>query len=403
MPSYDRRAVLAGGSALLGLGAMGASIRSAAATAAAPLRPEMFGAAGNGRTDDTEALTDFVRALGGGGNGRMDGLYRVSQAIVFENMRGFALVGTGTLKVAAGTPTNARHAVLHFRGSSDFSVEGLSVDGNRANRRAREDSGHLIRVDSCHRATFRNVMAANATTDGWYIAALATGNGRGRGPAERDIPSDLLFENCGATDCYRNGMSIIDAFRVTVRGGAYSRSHGHFDDTGSGPCAGIDIEPNRQPSWIQGRVREVLLESVTFEGNQGFQLMISEIDGVHEIVVRDCTFLDNRRGAIECLAAGTQLLRPRIIGFGDEDYTSHPAAGEKRGLIDFPATARGRGVVSNPLFRGIAARRRDLSLVYSHRVGGGGNRIIGLAKDADCALGVMLRAPGDALIGVADS
>lgn len=408
MFASTRRFALAGAAALFGFALLGGSRTAVFAAPGGPapgpwratrelLRPEMFGAVGNGLVDDTDALAAFARALGDGMNGLMDGQYRISRAIVFESKRGFALRGTGTIKVAPGTATNERHAALHFRRSSDFIVQGLTVDGNRHNRKASEDSGHLIRVDSCHRARFLGVTAVNATTDGWYVSALATGNGRGNGPTERDIPSDLLFENCRADRCYRNGMSIIDAFRVTVRGGSFSRSRGHFDDTGRGPCSGIDIEPNPRPNWIANRVRDVLIEGVTFERNQGYQLMITKADGVHGIVVRDCSFLDNQRGAIESSAAGTQLIRPRIAGFGDEDYTSHPAAGEKRALIDFPAFAEGGATVTEPVFRGIAARRRDLSLIYSHRTGAGRNRISGLKKDTNCRLGVLLRASGDTI------
>jgi hypothetical protein len=357
----------------------------------------MFGAAGNGRTDDTEALAAFARALGNGVSGRMDGQYRITRAMVFEGKRDFELQGTGRVTLADGTPTNERHSALHFLSSTDFTVEGLTVDGNRSNRNTAEDSGHLIRVDSCHRATFRGVTAANGTTDGWHVAALATRNGRGGGPAERDIPSDLLFANCGADGCYRNGMSIIDAHGVVVRGGAYSRNRGHYDDTGKGPCAGIDIEPDKRPNWIVNRVSDVLLDGVTFEGNQGFQLMICEVDGVQGVIVRDCNFIDNKRGAIEVSAAGVQLLRPLIVGFGNEDYTDHPAAGEKRGLIDFPAFAKGGAIVDAPTFRNISARGNGLSLVYSHRTCGGRNRIVGLRKDPDCALGAHLRAAGDIL------
>lgn len=405
--STTRRFALAGAAASFGAALLGGSRTAAfpgggpapgpSGTTGEPLRPEMFGAIGNGLVDDTDALAAFARALGGGVSGRMDGQYRISRAMIFENKRGFDLRGTGTIKVAAGTPTNERHAALHFRGCSDFIVERLTVDGNRRNRRVAEGSGHLIRLDSCHRARFLGVTAANATTDGWYVSALATGKGRGGGPAERDIPSDLLFENCRADRCYRNGMSIIDAFRLTVRGGSFSRSRGHFDDTGRGPCSGIDIEPNPRPNWIPNRVCDVLLEGVTFEGNQGYQLMIVKADGVHRVVVRDCRFLDNQRGAVESSAAGVQLIRPRIVGFGDEDYTSHPAAGEKRALIDFPAFAEGGAIVSKPVFRRITARRRDLSLIYSHGTGAGGNRISGLEKDTNCPLGVLLRASGDML------
>jgi hypothetical protein len=406
--AFDRRSVLAGGSLLLALGMAGSSpsvaaargeVRSGTRLGATEnlLRPEMFGAVANGRADDSDALAAFARALGDGVNGRMDGRYRISRAMVFAGKRGFELRGTGTITVAPGTPTNERHTALHFTRSSDFLIEGLTVDGNRSNRPTAQDSGHLIRVDSCHRASFRNVMAANGTTDGWYVAALATGNGPGGGPAPEEIPSDLSFENCGADGCYRNGLSIIDAHRVVVRGGTFSRSHGHYDDTGKGPCSGIDIEPNRGSNWIPNRVRDVLLEGVTFEGNQGFQLMICEVGGVHGVTVRDCSFIGNRRGAIEISAAGVQLLRPRIVGFGDEDYTRHPAAAEKRGLIDFPAFAKGGALVRNPIFDRITARRKDLSLIYSHGACAGRNRIIGIEKNSDCALGVRLRAPEDTI------
>lgn len=340
-----------------------------------PITPEDFGAAGNGVADDTAELTLFAAALGNGVHGRMDGDYKISGAINFSEQSYFELHGTGTVTIANGTATSELFAAFIFTNCENFLVDGIAVDGNRANRTPAEASGHLIRIIGCHGAHFRNCRADNGTTDGWFIAAAATGNGAGGGPLESELPSNIILEDCRASGNWRNGLSLIDGYRITIRGGEYSNTTGSWD-ADNGPGSGIDIEPDEVPAWIQNRVRDVLIEGALFDSNQGWGLQVTKKDGVHNVVCKDCVFRNSQRGAIEISAAGTRIINPYFNGFTDTDYTAKVGAPDKRGLIDLPSGGDGQAIIESPVFRGITATSSALALFYSHADNAGGNRVL---------------------------
>jgi hypothetical protein len=341
-----------------------------------PITPEDFGAVGDGVTDDTAALGIWRASIGTGAlksrKARMDGTYLISGAIGIADASHFEIVGNGTIKIADGTDTGEAYSAFVLTRCTDFLIEGIQIDGNRANRTPAEDTGHLVRLIQCQRVTFRRVRADNGTTDGFYIAAAATGNGDGGGPLESELPSDIVFEDCHADNNWRQGMSIIDGYRITVRGGRYSNTNGAYT-TGEGPCAGINVEPDNQATWIQDRIRTVRLENVTFDGNDGFNLLVTARNGVHDVVATDCSFLNNKLGAIAPYAAGTKIIRPYIDGWDD----TNPTTATKRGCIDITSGAEGYVLIENPAFENITVTGGSKPLYYCHSGSGGNMRIVG--------------------------
>lgn len=311
---------------------------------------------------DTEALNALAAAVGDGVNGLIDGDFEIDSAIIFDGKSNFKLVQNGLITIADGTPTNEPYSAFHFIDCEHVVVEGIRVDGNRDNRTTAEDSGHLIKIKNSKHMAFHNCEANNGICDGWFIFVDTGG-----APTEDQLPGNLHFENCWADNNWRNGCSIIDGYGITFIGGGFTNTTGSWDDA-SGPGAGIDIEPDNWPAWIQDRLRYVRLYGVLFSGNQGFGLQTVNNNGIRAITVQDCVFLDNQAGAMTLSGNNINVIRPYIEEWDDSAYTTNLSANAKRGLIDIPTEpSTGKKItIDGPIFRDITATSATQYLIYQH-------------------------------------
>ena len=285
---------------------------------------------------DRHVLQRAVNALGPGIVLQITGDYIIDGQVEIIARKGFKLVGAGTITMAAGTAIGYGGSALYFSGCADFEVSGVRCDGNRRHRAQGEAAGHVIVVDSCHRWRMRNVRADNGPTDGFLVQ---TTPGHGTGPAGAvvmaDIPHEWVMQDCEAYNNARQGLSIIESVNWEVRGGSYSRTFGLLDvEALTGPCAGIDLEPDRNPAYPVNRLRDGVIRNVEFAENQGPGLLISNIGDVSNISVIDCKFVANRKCAIECYGRNIEITGSKISHWDNEHYSIRPDIPKKRGLID---------------------------------------------------------------------
>ena len=336
-----------------------------------PLTPEDFRGPGD---TDTQALKRFAAALGNGVNGQIEAAYTVSGVIDVLNKSHFRIFGNGSIKMADGAAADDAHSTLRFTGCSNFSVEDITINGNRANRTPAESSGHNVRVRSCAYAVFRNVKSINSVTDGFHIASEA--------PDDKATHSHhMLFDSCIADNSFRNGMSIIQLNNSEVRGGSFRNS------TGTAPQAGIDIESNADDAENSNELLHVT--GVDLSGNAGYGLAIAGPSDPRRIWITDCTFIDNTAGAMMLAGADIFVVRPLISGGG---------SGLTRGVIDVPSSASevGRIEINAPKFRNITTTTQ--SLLYVHSVSVGSVTMLNVDCDS-CARIADFQAPNCRLQG----
>lgn len=296
-------------------------------------------------------LQRFFDALGDGVVGQLDADYVIPSQLVISEKSKFTLDGNGhRITLKSGAPTGWGGSALYIVRCTDFVITRLICDGNRANRVPAEDSAHVIVIDKCHRWTFRDVQAVNGTCDGFYISAGSAGNGTGPGGKvlRSDCPTGWTMTKCIAIENFRQGLSIIEGIDGTIDGGRYGRTHGLWD-SGNGPCAGIDIEPDNRPGWPPDRVENIDIRGVMFDENQGAGLAITRVNGVRTIRVTDCIFDRNAKAAIESVADGVEIVRPRVRGWNSRGYTTRAGAPPKRGAIDIGYRA-GTTKIVDPVF-----------------------------------------------------
>lgn len=248
-----------------------------------PQRPHVlasaYGAVGDGVTDDTDALQAGLEAVRAGGVLELaaDHTYLVSGPLEISGATDLGIAGNGaTIRVADGTPTNARFLVARCERCV---VRDLVYDGNRANRTPAEASGaHGFAIYGGRDFAFCGVTVRNATCDGFYVAA-------GDSTDPSTYPLRGVFHESSAFNAYRQGMSIINANDIQILGGEYS------DTSGTAPSAGIDLEPN-DGSASPG-ITDVLIRGVRFARNDGAGVTGGGAVQISRITIEDSTFVDN--------------------------------------------------------------------------------------------------------------
>jgi hypothetical protein len=133
--------------------------------------------------------------------------------------------------------------------------------------------GHGVSIGAgADRFTARDVYVTKCWGDGFFIW---------------EQPSDVSLTNCTGDDNRRQGLSIFDAIRPRVTGGAYI-NNGRTIYTG--PGSGIDLGPDR------GTTRDVIdavITAVTLAGNRGPGLWSSSNGRSITAVITRCRAINN--------------------------------------------------------------------------------------------------------------
>ena len=138
--------------------------------------------------------------------------------------------------------------------------------------------GHGISVGGgANRFTARDVYVTKCWGDGFMIW---------------ERPSDVSLTNCTGDDNRRQGLSIIDAIRPRITGGAYI-NNGLTKYTG--PGGGIDLEPDPATSRD---VIDAVITGVTLAGNKGPGLWSSSNGRTVTATVTGCRAIGNGAGAV---------------------------------------------------------------------------------------------------------
>lgn len=254
-----------------------------------------FGAVGDGITDDTVALQAAINALNVNANKLVFplGTYVISDRILAQTKTDFEIDGQMAVIIAQnGMAVVSGKELLSFRNCNDFSIKNLIVDGNRSNRVPAEVPAHSIEFRSCHRFLAENVWSNNAVVDGYVFNTSTNTN-------SATFCTDFTMINCYADNCYRQGMSIINAYNFKIIGGAFTNTNG------TGPAAGVDVESD--VGAVTPSNRNGSFEGCQFTGNAGLGLLLSGVGGACGITVKDCYFSSNVLGGTQVNTDDTHL------------------------------------------------------------------------------------------------
>jgi hypothetical protein len=113
-----------------------------------------FGAKCDGTTDDTYSIQKALDSISTGSSEIIfkEGVCIISASLYVQGKANFSISGYGsTIKAKDGMLAVADTQLLRLIESTDFKVEGLTLDGNRQNRIPSENPSHLLEVKAAKR------------------------------------------------------------------------------------------------------------------------------------------------------------------------------------------------------------------------------------------------------------
>jgi parallel beta-helix repeat protein len=215
-----------------------------------------YQAQGDGVTDDTAAIQAAVDAVAGtGGEVTVPaGTYLINPVASYGNS-GIVLGSNMTLKLATGAVLQALstatsdYAVVQVNGVQNVNITGGSIIGNLGNNTITDtaETGMGIQVKASQHVVVEAVAVSDCWADGVYVAQAA---------------QDVTICNVVSNHNRRNGMSIVGAREVVVRGCTFEHSTGALENGAMLNGTGVDAEPN--PGEV---IDTVLFSHCTFANN----------------------------------------------------------------------------------------------------------------------------------------
>ena len=217
------------------------------------ISPQMFGAPGDGVTDDTVGMFAWITHANTAGGGhyhipRTEAQYLIkwdysiygTAAVAFSGCTGLLVTSDGaTLKIMDGAKNGNFSAVskeeaygIKLVGCVNSAIIGpLYIDGNKAGVDIGSDDGNGVGIglyNLCDRISVENVHITGMATDGVYVGGAT-------------INKNIVLSNISSKSNRRQGMSLVHCTNVTV-------INCELADTGDGglgvaPQSGIDFEP----------------------------------------------------------------------------------------------------------------------------------------------------------------
>lgn len=303
----DRRAVLgslAGSAALL----LGPSCR--AQGGGKRLTPEMFGARGDGRTDDYAALAKLAAASSGtngalvqfgrGKRYRIDRIAIVAGArkndisdIAFKNSSGLSIDLNGaTIDVKGDFHRGADikrgdHAISYsqavqpfvFRNCRNLVVRNGSLKGN-VDRMTRDEGvveggGRGILLYGCAGVLLEDLHIHHFSTDGLQIYPSGA----------KKVSTDISLRRVTLSNNARQGLSNSGGIRVTAIDSAFSENGFTGGPYRHAPSAGVDLEPN----FILDQRSDFRALRCRFDNNRGSPVVAGDPDREALIELIDCS------------------------------------------------------------------------------------------------------------------
>lgn len=236
---------------------------------------KLFGAKGDGVTDDTKAFNDAINSLPNGGVVIVPyGLTYMIQGWVTGSVNdhptGGVLLKSNITMIMHGVtlkviPNNKDHyTCLNISNCQNVKIVGGTLLGERTQHTNSptygdfgDQWGYGVAIVGSSDIIIEDVRADNFTGDGFYVGADNTGL----------LSANVTFKDCIAHNNRRNGMSVTGLYTGTIENCTFRQSNGWL------PEAGLDIEPN------PGRtVDGLVIKDSKFLGNNSYGLLFGSIN-----------------------------------------------------------------------------------------------------------------------------
>lgn len=235
--------------------------------------PQLFGAVGDGKADDTQAIKSAISSLDGVATLHFPaGTYLVSEDISLVSNMTLEGEGNNTIIKRVGNGLD-KYDVISCKGIENVTIKNIHIQGDRNEHTTTEGEwGMCIGLYGTKNINIKDCKLTDAWGDGVYV-------GTGTGPC-----NNTVVDNCFIDNNRRQGISVINSDVFIVRNSIICNTNGTL------PESGIDFESNYSTDICKNNV----IENCVFYGNVGGSVVIGNQKVAYEVVVRNCTSNDNK-------------------------------------------------------------------------------------------------------------
>lgn len=253
--------------------------------------PELYGAVGDGVTDDTNAINDAFNS--GYAVFFSPKTYLIDGVVGTTITDGIIIGNNATLKIK---PNDSEY-YIGVKAIGKTLITDLTILGDRDSHIGTTgEFGHCLSLLDCYDTVINNVTCNKAWGDGLYIGCKSDDNPYAN--------NNINILNCRFDNNRRNNISVTHGTNVIIDGCTLSNANG------KNPQSGIDIEPNNAKQKCN-------------------------------ILVKNCLFLDNHFGSISVVGDNAKCSAINCVCDNQNDTTSS----------DFNVYSHGQLTVCNTHFK----------------------------------------------------
>lgn len=248
--------------------------------------PEMFGAAGDGVTDDTNAIIAAVSSgknvmFGYGATYLVDGA--LNDIFVASNV---TLYGNGcTIKQAATSEDG--YVLLYVRNAENVTIKDFNLVGDRdIHTGSTGEYGFAVRVRGGRNITIENCNISKCWGDGIYVGDDHDNN--------VDYSSNVVIKDCQIFNSRRNNISITSCDGLIIDGCSLTLANG------TAPKAGIDFESH---SYNYEVIKNCMITNCNFFDNAAYHILFADLTDGSNITVNNCSFDHDTNDTNACISA----------------------------------------------------------------------------------------------------
>lgn len=206
--------------------------------------PRMFGAKGDGVTDDTIAIQNCINS----GNKILfnSGTYLVDAEISVK-AKSNSVIDLNGCTLKAKTNNLEFYQILDVDGVENVVIKNGKIIGDRDTHIGNTGEwGYGIRINASKNVSVSDVYIEKCWGDGIVI---------------RQLSEEVIIDRCFIKLCRRQGITVSDCSDVIITNNIIQEING------TAPMAGIDVEPNEG-----GVARNILIKGNMFKNNKGHGL-----------------------------------------------------------------------------------------------------------------------------------
>ena len=258
------------------------------------ITPRMFGAKGDGVTDDTDAIRSAVSAMTDGSTLVFEsGTYLVSlrsgYTIKIKNLKNISIIGHGNPIIQLQGNAEHSYEVIKLESCTDFKIEGLTVCGDRFTHDYTDGRSHGlgygIALGSSNGVLCSGKVIdcniSNFTGDGVFIGNVSAVN---------CTAVNVTVKGCEIHHCRRQGISVLDSESAVIDNCYIHHIGTHDGITGVPPMAGIDSEPGLIHAYSIRILNTKIEETTHYNVVCGDYLQSDGMNYVVDIEMANCEF-----------------------------------------------------------------------------------------------------------------